>query len=129
MVEVRSAEEVEDKVEEVDVNAGVVEVISEQQRQDWTAVNHEMEESEAGVKAKIEFKEDSSVGSREEEDRHVADSTKHKDNKVAGDVSDGEASNDVDLDGEALEEEDLDGEALGDEELDGEALEEDDLQC
>ena len=99
-----------------EIKKEVVEVISEQQRQGWTAVNHELEESEAAKATK----EDAPPAGREDESRHHTEST-------IGDTMDGEALDDEDLDGEALEEEDLDGEALEDEELDGEALDDDDL--
>ena len=87
VVEVSQEDENLEEAEEVDVNAGVVEVISEQQRQGWTAVNHELEESEAAdVKA---TKEDAPPAGREGESRHHTESTN-------GDTMDGEAFDDED---------------------------------
>ena len=114
-------DKVEETAEEVDVNAGVVEVFTEQQRQDWTAVNHESEENEAGLKTKKDSKKDATRSSPDEKSRNISDSAKSADNDDDTEL-DGEALDEGDLDGEALEEEDLDGEELSGEELDGEEL-------
>ena len=112
----------EEPAEEVDVNANVVKVISEQQRQDWTAVNHELEET------RKDTKEVASSSSQNKESGYVVDSTEAKNSKDVEDEIDGEALEEEDLDGEALEDDDLDGEALDDDDLDGEALEDGDLE-
>ena len=118
-----TTDKVEEPTEEVDVNAGVVEVITEQQRQGWTAVDHELEESAAGLNKKEESNEDATRSNPDEESRNISDSTNAADRKNADNELDGEALDEDDLDGDALEEEDLDGEALDGEELDSEGSE------
>ena len=118
-------EEAEDTPEKVDVNANAVKVITEQQRQDWTTIEHNEEKQEivTASEAAGRPKEDPKLNEEEKSDFAAADS-KADNNENSDDYIDGEALNDDDLDGEELDDEDLDGEALDEDDLDGEALQE-----
>lgn len=116
-VEEKAEDDAEEAPQEEDVNANAVKIITEKQRQDWTAVGDDQGEAvRSGPQEDTEAQENVN---------HVSGPTKEKTGSNGtsdGGTMNAEPFDEDDIDGEPLEEGDLD-----EEDLDGEPLEEGDF--